>query len=181
MTDNAGLSDDLTPMPGRPKPTLSVFDAATMLVGLVLGAGIFALPSLVAMNVTSPAWFLGAWVLGGVISLIGALCYAELASTYPDAGGDYHFLHRAYGPQLAFLYAWARMAIIQTGSIAIQAFIIGDYASEIFSLGAYSSAIYATIVVALFTGLNVTGIRQGKGTQKLLTAFEILAVTAIII
>ena len=169
------------PTADKPQQRLSALDAIAIVVGIIIGAGIFSMPSLVASNVASPGWFLGAWVLGGVISLIGALCYAELASTYPDAGGDYHFLHRAYGPQLAFLYAWARMAIIQTGSIAIQAFIIGDYASEVLSLGAYSSAIYAAIVVALFTGLNVVGVREGKGTQKLLTAFEILAVVAIII
>jgi amino acid transporter len=69
------------------------------------------------MNVTSATWMIGLWVAGGVISLIGALCYAELASTYPDAGGDYHFLGRAYGPEVAFLFAWARMTVIQTGRL----------------------------------------------------------------
>ena len=164
---------------GRPKPTLSVFDAASILVGLVLGAGIFALPSLVAMNVSGPAMFIGVWVLGGLISLIGALCYAELASTYPDAGGEYHFLGRAFGPPPAFLFAWARMTVIQTGSIALQAFVIGGYASQLFNLGTHSATIYAGLVVVVLTALNVVGLRTGKRTQHLLTVCEVLGLLAV--
>ena len=70
------------------------------------------------------------WIAGGVISLIGALCYAELATTYPHAGGDYHFLTRAYGRNVSFLYAWARATVINTGSIALLAFVFGDYMSR---------------------------------------------------
>ena len=75
-------------------------------------------------------WMLIAWVLGGVLSLIGALCYAELASAYPNAGGDYHFLTRAYRRDVSFLLAWARIAVITTGSIALLAFVFGDYISR---------------------------------------------------
>ena len=78
---------------------------------------------------------LGAWVIGGVISLLGALCYAELAATYPHAGGDYHFLTRAFGRWSAFLFAWARLTVIQSGAIALLAFVLGDYATELWSLG----------------------------------------------
>ena len=76
------------------------------------------------------------WAAGGLLSIIGALCYAELASAYPSLGGDYHFLHRAYGPRVGFLYAWARLAVIQTGSIALLAFIVGDYVTAVLPAGA---------------------------------------------
>lgn len=160
------VADDL----GSPQRVLSAADAAAVIVGIVIGGGIFALPSLVAGMTGTLSWFLAAWIAGGLISVIGALCYAELACTYPDAGGDYHFLTRAFGQDAAFLFAWARLLVIQTGSIAVQAFIIGDYASEVVSLGAYSSAIYAAAVVILLTGLNMAGISFGKYTQNILSA-----------
>lgn len=165
---------------GKPSRCLSVLDAVAITVGIVIGAFIFSAPSFVAANTSSPWQFVSLWVLGGLISLVGALCYAELAVTYPDCGGDYHFLHRAYGPNLAFMFAWARLAIIQTGSIALQAFVIGDYASNVFNLGAYSSAIYAAGVVLLLTGLNIAGLRQGKWTQVILTTVEVLGVLLLI-
>ena len=108
------------------RPTLRVIDVVAIIVGTVVGAGIFRTPSLVAANATSEAVALGAWVAGGAISLIGALCYAELAAAYPSPGGDYHYLARAFGIRLAFLFAWARITVIQTGSIALLAFVIGD-------------------------------------------------------
>ena len=113
------------------RPTLRVIDVVAIIVGTVVGAGIFRTPSLVAANATSEAAALGAWVAGGAISLIGALCYAELAAAYPSPGGDYHYLARAFGIRLAFLYAWARITVIQTGSIALLAFVIGDYATKL--------------------------------------------------
>jgi amino acid transporter len=92
-----------------PRATLSLVDAIALIVGLVVGAGIFQTPSLVAANAGSATAVLWAWILGGGVSLIGALCYAELATAYPHAGGDYHFLRRAFGKNLALLFAWARM------------------------------------------------------------------------
>src|SRR5687767_15372065 len=82
----------------------------------------------------SPSWMFAAWTLGGLASLIGALCYAELATTYPHPGGDYHFLHRAYGPGVSFLFAWARFAVITTGAIALLAFTSEEHTSELQSL-----------------------------------------------
>ena len=105
-----------------PRPVLSVFDGAMIVVGIVIGAGIFRTPSMVAGVTGSVEWMLTAWMLGGVLTLIGALCYAELASTFPNAGGDYHFLTRAYGRDISFFFAWARVAVITTGSIALLAF-----------------------------------------------------------
>lgn len=165
----------------EPVPTLASKDAVGMIVGIVVGAGIFRAPSLVAANVSSEISFLLLWVAGGAISLIGALCYAELTSTYPHTGGDYHYLTRAYGKPLGFLFAWSRVSVIQTGSLALLAFIFGDYASQLLRLGEYSASIYAAILVVTLTGLNVIGVQHGTRTQNLLTAVEILSLLLIIV
>lgn len=159
-----------------PAPTLSVFDATMITVGIVIGAGIFQTPSLVAGIAGSPTLMMTAWVLGGVLSLIGALTYAELATTYPSAGGDYTFLTRAYGKQLSFLFAWARSTVICTGSIALLGFILGDYLSRLYSLGAYSSALYAAIAVIVLTLINLVGLRGSSRMQNVLTLLEISGV-----
>jgi basic amino acid/polyamine antiporter, APA family len=165
----------------EPKPALGITDAIAVIVGIVIGAGIFRTPSLVAANTDSGVMFMATWVLGGVVSLIGALCYAELTTTFPHAGGDYHFLTRAFGKRLAFLFAWARMSVIQTGSIALLAFIIGDYTAQMYSIGPFSSVIYAALVVIVLTGINIMGIKFGTGTQKLLIAAEIIGILLIIL
>ena len=152
----------------RPRPLLSVWDGIVLICGMVIGAGIFKAPSIVAGNTSSGAEFLGAWVLGGVISLCGALVYAELATRHPETGGEYAFLSRGMGRGVAFVFAWARMTVIQTGAIAAVAFVLGDYASEIFRLGEKSSAIYAAIGVVALTALNVAGTVESKGLQKLM-------------
>jgi amino acid transporter len=164
-----------------PRPTLGVADAVAIIVGIVVGAGIFKTPALVAGNVDGVSTLLLAWVLGGLVSLIGALCYAELASAYPDAGGDYHFLTRAYGQRLSFLFAWGRLTVIQTGSIALLAFVLGDYATAVVPLGPYSTAVYAAVVVAVLTLLHVGGIPRTVFTQNLLTAVEVLGVVLVIV
>lgn len=166
---------------GEPQPLLSLFDATALIVGIVVGAGIFKTPSLVAGSAGGSEAFLAAWILGGVVSLVGALCYAELATAFPSAGGDYHFLTRAFGGKLAFLFAWARMSVIQTGSVALLAFIFGDYISQVYSLGEYSSVIYAGAAVFVLTGVNIVGISFGTGAQKLLTTAEVAGVLLIIV
>jgi basic amino acid/polyamine antiporter, APA family len=163
-----------------PKATLSTLDAGALIIGMVVGVGIFETPALVAANAANGQVAMLAWLLGGVMSFMGAMCYAELATAYPDAGGTYYYLQRAFGKNLSFLFAWARMTVIQTGSIALLAFVFGDYASQLFRLGEYSSAIYACIAIALLTILNVLGIRQSKWTQNLLTLAKILGLLLVI-
>lgn len=161
--------------------TLATRDAVGIIVGIVVGSGIFTVPSLVAKGASDPSLVLGLWLVGGVLSVIGGLCYAELATTYPSVGGDYAFLQRAYGKNLAFLYAWARMAVITTGSIAFLAFVFGDYMTEVAPLGTHSSSLYAVLCIVLLTLLNLAGIRQGKVAQNLFTSLEVLSVVAIIV
>jgi len=155
-------------MSSRPQVLLSVPDGIFLTVGMVIGVGIFKAPSIVAGNTSSAAEFLGAWLLGGVISLCGALVYAELSARYPDTGGEYAFLQHAYGRGAAFLFAWSRMTVIQTGAIAAVAFVFGEYASEVFRLGAHSTALYAGFSVAALTLLNYAGTLQSKTLQKVM-------------
>jgi amino acid transporter len=164
-----------------PRASLSVIDGVAMIVGIVVGIGIFKTPPLVASNVDSGTAFIALWVAGGLITLIGALVYAELASSYPSTGGEYHFLSCAFGPGVAFLFAWARVSVIQTGAIAAVGFVFGDYAQQAYSLGAYGSAIYAAGAIALLTLVNLVGTLESKNAQVLFTALTILAVVVVVV
>ncbi|SFC10553.1 Amino acid transporter [Parapedobacter composti] len=166
---------------GEPRPLIRVIDAVALIVGIVVGAGIFRTPSLVAANTGSPELFFSAWLLGGAVSLVGALCYAELSTTFPHTGGDYHFLMRSFGKRMAFLFAWARMSIIQTGSIALLAYIVGDYLSQIYAIGPYSSAVFAALVVASLTAVNILGVHFGTGTQNILFAIELIGILCVVV
>jgi APA family basic amino acid/polyamine antiporter len=161
-------------MEAGPRALLRVRDAIAIIVGIVVGAGIFRTPSQVAEVTGDPGWMLATWVAGGVISLIGALCYAELATTYPHTGGDYHFLTRAYGRNVSFLYAWARATVINTGSIALLAFVFGDYLSRLIPLGPYSSALWAAAIVIVLTAINLASLTASARTQNWLTSVEVM-------
>lgn len=156
-----------------PRPTLRPRAAVAICIGIVVGAGIFRTPSLVAGASSTDAVFLLAWLVGGVLSIVGALCYAELASAYPQAGGDYSYLRRAFGRRTAFLYAWARLAVVQTGSIALLAFVVGDYLAQLAGQGPWASAALAAAAVVALTAINWLGVRQGTRTQNWLTVVEI--------
>ncbi len=165
----------------QPRPSLTLADAVAMIVGIVIGVGIFRAPPIVAGNSSSTGVFLALWLAGGVISLVGALCYAELGSAYPNAGGEYFFLRRAYGGWLGFLFAWARMTVIQTGAIAAIAFVIGDYATQILPLGEKSSAIYAALAVAAITWLNIIGTTESKWLQNILAIVLALSILGVVV
>ena len=164
-----------------PRPYLTTLDAVALIVGLVVGVGIFRAPQLVAENTGSVELFLGVWVVGGLLSLIGALCYAELTTAYPNAGGEYHFLRRAFGSDLSFLFAWSRSSVIQTGSIALLAYVFADYLAPLLSLDPASSPVLAVAAVVTLTGLNLAGLRHGKRTQVILTIAELTGLAAIIV
>ncbi|MBD2561306.1 MULTISPECIES: APC family permease [Nostoc] len=179
--DYSLLQQTTTDQVAVPKPSLTLPDAVALIVGIVIGAGIFQTPALVANQAGSDFAVLLFWLIGGVVSLVGALCYAELATVYPDVGGAYYYLKRAFGRRVAFLFAWARMTVIQTGSIALLAFVFGDYVSQIWRLGTFSSSIYAAIAIALLTALNIIGLQQGKWTQNLLSAAKVLGLLLVVI
>ncbi|MCU7370390.1 APC family permease [Paucibacter sp. O1-1] len=152
-----------------PERRLDVRHAVSVCVGMVIGAGIFKTSPMVAGALASDAQLYLAWAFGGLLSLVGALCFAEMAAAFPDAGGDYHFLRRAYGQRLGFLFAWSRFAVIHTGSMALLAFVFGDYLAQAIDLspwlGPYANAVLAAGLIALLTALNLAGVRVGLGTQ----------------
>lgn len=176
------MAQDATPRERAvPRPLLRTLDVVSLVIGIVVGAGIFSVPAVVAANSGSGVALMLAWVVGGALSLAGALCYAELATSYPHAGGEYHFLRLAFGDKIAFLFAWARLTVIPTGSIALLGFVFGDYAAQILPLhGERSSPLYAVIAVVVLTAINVLGLKSGKRTQHLLTLLQVGGVVAII-
>jgi basic amino acid/polyamine antiporter, APA family len=169
------------PATAAPRASLTTLDAAAMLVGIVIGIGIFKTPSLVANFVPNETYFIGMWLLGGFVTFVGALCYAELGSSRPSAGGEYQFLKEAYGPKISVLFAWARCSVIQPGAIAAVAFVLGDYANVLLNLGPYGPAIYAVIGVLAMTGVNFAGTLQGKSTQLVLSLLTVAAVLIVVV
>jgi len=175
VTSSAGAAQ------GTPLPALSTFDAAMIVCGIVIGGGIFSLPPLIASISGSADRMFAAWGLGAALTLVGSLCYAELAATFPHAGGDYHFLTRAFGRDVSFFYGWARATVITTGPTALHAYIFGDYASRILPLGGASSSIYAALVVVLLTALNILGLKESSRTQNVITLLLIAGMALVAI
>ena len=169
-----------TPIAAAPRKLLSITDGVAFFVGIVLGAGIFKTPSIIANLTGTNELFIGVWIAGGIATLIGALCYAELAAAYPNVGGEYSFLARAYGKHVAVLFAWARCTVFQTGAIAAVAFVFGEYAQQLLSLGAYGAAIWAALAVAAFTAVNIVGTLPGARAQKILEIVTIIALLSVI-
>jgi basic amino acid/polyamine antiporter, APA family len=163
-----------SPSPSR--AALDLRQAVLLIVGVVIGAGIFKAPAMVAAAAGSTGWMFAAWLLGGAASLAGALCYAELATAYAHPGGEYHFLKRAYGRHVAFLFAWARFSIITTSSIALLAFVFGDYVQQVLPLdvlGLPGATLYALACIAVLWAVNDRGLRSGTRAQCWLTGLEI--------
>ena len=166
--------------PARPGGSLGVLDGVAVLVGVVVGIGIFGFPPLVAQHAPGAVSYMGLWAAGGLVMLAGALCYAELGSAYPDAGGEYHYLSRAWGRRTGLLFAWARGTVIQTGAIAAVAFIYGDYAQRLAPLGPDGPAVHAALAVATLTALNLAGTHESRHLQRALTALTLAALFAVV-
>src|SRR6185503_19505862 len=122
--------------PDQPKliPALGIFSAVMLVAGGVIGSGIFRKPGIMAAQVGSPEVLLGVWVVAGIVSILGTLSNAELASMMPSTGGQYLYLRRAYGPFVAFVYGWALLAVIQSGSIAALAYVFAEYTTRLVPL-----------------------------------------------
>lgn len=161
---------------------LSLWDAVSLIIGIVIGSTVFKSPAgLVFRNMPDPWTSLGLWVICGGLSFVGALCYAELATTYPRLGGEYNYLTRAFGPAIGFLFGWAQLAIIQTGSIGALSYVFATSATTAFGFKPEQSVWFALAAVVGLTGLNCLGIRSGKRTQNLLTAAKALGILMLIV
>src|SRR5881398_1404218 len=154
---------------------LGVFDATMIVMGGIIGAGIFVNPAVVARNVHTPALVLGAWIIGGAIALIGAFVYAELAALRPRVGGQYAYLRDAYHPVVAFLYGWTLLLVVQTGGMAGAAIIFGRYFRELSGL-AIPEQIVAAATLGILTLINCLGIRVGSNVQSALMLIKLAAI-----
>jgi amino acid transporter len=167
-----------------PRRQLTLADSIGLTVGIIIGAGIFQVAPDVARGVPNATALLALWLAGGVISLFGALGYAELASAYPEEGGDYAYLTRAYGPRAGFLFGWLQLAVVRPGDIAVMAFAFATYAAPVAEawLGRpvpHLGRWLAAGAVAGLTIVNITGVRQGKWTQNALTVAKVAGLLAV--
>jgi amino acid transporter len=168
-----------------PQRQLSLFDSTCLIVGIIIGAGIYQMTPSIAGGAFCWWGVLLIWVVGGLLSLCGALGYAELATAYPRAGGDYVYLTRAYGRWAGFLFGWLQLAVVRPGDIAVMAFAFALYARAIFDPFAGTAyldgqRIYAILAVVVLTAVNVMGVPESKWTQNLLTVVKALGLLAIV-
>ncbi len=159
---------------------LGAFDATMIVMGGIIGSGIFINPYVVASQVHTSLLIVGAWAAGGVIALLGAFAYAELAALRPEVGGQYTYLRDAYHPAVAFLYGWALLLVVQTGGMAAVATTFGKYFGELTGV-AMPDALIAVIALILLTIINCFGVRSGSNTQSALMLLKLAAIAALIV
>ena len=158
---------------------LGAFDATMIVMGGIIGAGIFMNPSVVARQVSTPALILAAWAVGGVIALAGAFVYAELAQRRPDVGGQYAYLRDAFHPLAAFLYGWTLLLVIQTGGMAAVAMTFATYFRELTGWSA-SPSLVAVATLGILTLVNCLGVRSGSNVQSTLMVLKIAAIVMLV-
>jgi APA family basic amino acid/polyamine antiporter len=172
------MSDSATPAYLR---SLRPSDAALIVVGGIIGGGIFLNPGIAAQRTDSGLTLLLMWVGAGVLTLIGALCYAELGARRPQAGGSYVYLREAFGPLAGFLFGWTMLLVIYSGSSAAVATIFASYACALFGLPPAWALPLTVGALAFVAGLNLFGLRLGAQIQNLFTLLKLLAVTALVV
>ena len=189
--------------PAAPRRQLTLLDSTSIIVGIIIGSSIYESTPLIAnmvpssgwlqwtlhfgsrslaLSVPGVVWLIGFWVLGGLLSLVGAIVYAELATAYPEAGGDYVYLTRAFGRRLGFLFAWAQLWVVRPGSIGAFAYVFARYANELLPLGKGRLPLtaYAAASILILTAINIVGVKQGKWTQNFLTMAKVLGLVAVV-
>ncbi|MCK4851713.1 MAG: amino acid permease [Candidatus Omnitrophica bacterium] len=152
-----------------------------ILIGIVIGVGIFRVPAEIATYLPSPELIILVWFVGGVFSLIGAGCYAELSSSFPQTGGDYIYLRKSYGPLTSFLYGWTCLLVIRTGAIATVSFIFAEYCVSFLSLDRSMVKPVAVSIVFLISFINMLGIRKGKHLQNISSVAKVAILIGIMI
>lgn len=171
-------------MTGPPAPgydrRLGTFDATMVVVGGIVGAGIFLNPAIVAQRVGTPTMILLAWGIGGAIALLGAFCFGELGARLPAAGGGYVYLRDAFGPLPAFLYGWAQLLVMNTGGIAAVAITFAAYAVDLAGAGEVWIKPLAVGAIVLLSGANAAGVRFGAWIQNTFTVLKLLALVMLV-
>src|SRR3954454_1823132 len=154
-------------------PRLGLWDAVSIIVGIVVGTAIFRAPSQVFDNAGGRWIAMALWLGGGVLAWCGAACYSELATTYPRDGGDYEYLNRAFGSWCGFVFSWAQLTTIVSGNIAIMAYAFADYAARLSPRASTYSLPLTIAPILLLSVLNAFGIVAGKITQNILTGAKV--------
>jgi len=167
-------------MKATPQRELSLFDSTCIIVGIIIGVGIFETAPTVAASMNGPLSTLAVWLAGGILTLTGALCYAELATAYPQEGGDYVYLRRAYGNWAGYLFGWSQLAVVRPGDIALLAFVFARYARSLYSPWPHSSMVYAAAAVVVLTLINILGVKESKWTQNVLTVMKVAGLLLIV-
>src|SRR5215475_6721152 len=152
---------------------LGLFDSAAIVVGTIIGAGIFLVPNLVARSLPSTSWIIAAWVFTGLLSFVGALAYAELGAMIPATDGQYVFLREAFGPLLAFLCGWTFFFVIVSASIAWLAVNFATYLGHFVTLGPVAGKAIGIGLIAAVTGINYRGVTLGATTQNVFTLMKL--------
>jgi len=169
--------------PPREEPQLKrrigLYAATAITVGSIIGSGIFRSPHSVAQELTSPAAALLAWALGGVLSMCGSLALAEMAVTHPRTGGLYVFIRESFGDRLAFVFGWASLWVIKPTVIASIASVFATYFCQAVGLGKGAEFFAGFFAIAFLTFVNLLGVKQGTGTQTVLTTLKVLGILAL--
>ena len=168
------------PGSGGYAPRIGLFSATMLVVGGIIGAGIFLNPAVVAQRLGTPGLTLAAWLLGAAIAALGAFIFAELGARAPKAGGGYAYLRDAFGPLPAFLYGWALLLAIASGAIAAVAVTFARYASALVGAGDGVHLPVAVGAIVLLSGVNAAGIRPGAITQNIFTLLKLLAIAGVV-
>ena len=171
----------VSPAPAAPSLAreIGLFGATMLVMGGIVGSGIFMNPYVVARQVGTPALILAAWIFGGLVALAGAFVYAELAALRPAVGGQYAYLREAYSPQVAFLYGWVLLLVTQSGGMAAVAVTLARYLGELVALPVSEAAV-ALAVLAALTGVNCLGVRAGSDVQSLLMVLKTIAILGLV-
>jgi len=163
------------------KRILGLWDSSAIIVGIVVGVGIFRVPAEVVGFMPSPPWVLAAWLLGGIICLLGAFCFAELAASFPQTGGLYIYLRESYGPAMGFLFGWVELVIIRPGSIAAVSFIAAESLRSLLGTGAETIKLLAVLIILVLSVVNILGLRYGKGIQTLLSTLVVIFLVSVVV
>jgi APA family basic amino acid/polyamine antiporter len=160
---------------------LGLWDVVSITIGIVVGAGIYETPPIIFRNVAGPWAAMGVWLLGGAMSLVGALCLAELAASYPRSGGDYVYLTRAFGSWLGFLFAWFQLSVVRAANIAMMGFVFADYASSIKKISIEWLWLWASAPILVLMLLNLLGVVFGRRTQNVLTIAKVVGLGGVLL
>lgn len=176
------------------KREIGLLDATLLVVGSMIGSGIFIVAADITRHTGSAGWFIAVWVIGGIMTLIAALSYGELSTMYPKAGGQYVYLKEAYNPLVAFVYGWSLFAVIQTGTIAavgvsffkFLAYFIPAFSEDIvlFSVGSFNvspAQVLCILLLVLLTYINTKGVKGGKIIQTVFTSTKVLSIGGLIL